>query len=293
VGRWRLAVLCLALISLIKVTALLFLPVYLAHLFFSSGRGNRPQRIYAGGSTLAQALGIFALSWVVFYAPFWRGSVTVTALLVNPGANQYIHSLGTIIRHRLPESLVVQAGANGWRLPEGWTLEAMGAALDTPTRWVLLAITALVILIAAWRARSFAAVLGGWGWSVFAYLAVGSTWTWPWYIAWLIVPAALAGPGRLLASSLIMSLTGLSLYAFAPHMAQPFAYLPGWTGLVVMGPPLLYAIASYIVDRITSPTMTPGAPARSDIAVRADSLRIPAPTNTPDSWYPGSPPYRE
>jgi hypothetical protein len=249
-GKWRLAALALALISLVKITALLFFPAYVAFLFWqgrvASGEWSvvRGARLLRGVWRAGQAGAILVASWVVAYIPFWADGQALRAILVNPAANYYLHSVGQIIRYRLPEGLSSMAAERGWQPPEAWAVDAIGTSINGLTRWSLLGITGLVVLAMMWRARTFPRQLSGWGWSVFAYLTIGSAWAWPWYVSWLLVPMALKGPGRLFNAGLLLCLTSMTLYSMFPFMAPPYEYLPGWTGAVIMVPPLLYVAVS-------------------------------------------------
>ncbi|HYP39081.1 MAG TPA: hypothetical protein VEX13_01875 [Chloroflexia bacterium] len=256
-GKWRLAALALALISLVKITALLFFPAYVALLFWQGwGQGVKGERrgirnmardASRGVWRAAQAGAILVASWVVAYIPFWADGQALRAILVNPAANYYLHSVGQIIRYRLPEGLSSMAAERGWQPPDAWTVDVIGTSIDGLTRWSLLGITGLVVLAMMWRARTFPHLLSGWGWSVFAYLTIGSAWAWPWYVSWLLVPMALKGPGRLFNAGILLCLTSMTLYSMFPFMAPPYEYLPGWTGAIIMGPPLLYVAVSGLI----------------------------------------------
>ncbi len=253
-GRWRLAVLCLALASMVKVIALILLPGYLWLLMWETGgrgtsRGNDSDSVSRGvlGAQLwrvAQALALFAIAWVVCYIPFWDGPATLRPLLSGPATQYYIHSLGAIIRFRLPEAVSSLAMALDWQPARFWTADAIGWRIDWPTRWGLLAITAAVAVLQTWRARTPGAMLMAWGWTLFAYLTIGSVWYWPWYATWLLVPAALVGPGRLFTATQILCASSLLMYAIYPTVAEPFTPLSEWTGLIIMAPPLGYVLAS-------------------------------------------------
>jgi hypothetical protein len=93
-------------------------------------------------------------------------------------------------------------------------------------------------------------MLSAWGWVLFAYLTIGSVWFWPWYVPWLIVPVVLLGPGRLFNATVILCASSMSLYAIYPKMAPPFQEVPGWTGVVIMCPPLLYVGVSYWLEAL-------------------------------------------
>ncbi|HYO49244.1 MAG TPA: hypothetical protein VEW94_05280, partial [Chloroflexia bacterium] len=163
-GKWWLAAFALALISLVKITALLFFPAYVAFLFWQAwergargeGRGARDwaRDVGLGAWRAGQAGAILVASWVVAYIPFWADGQALRAILVNPAANYYLHSIGQIIRYRLPEGLSTMAAQQGWQPPEAWTVDVIGMSIDGLTRWSLLGITGLVVLAMIWRART-------------------------------------------------------------------------------------------------------------------------------------------
>ncbi len=265
-GHWRLAVVCIALASMVKVIAVIFLPGYLWLLFWQRDNREQDQRhsskhtVQARISKLVQGLLIFAAAWVVMYIPFWDGPATLQPLFSGPATHYYIHSLGAVLRFRLPEGLSNLALALDWQPARFWSAEAVGWRIDAPLRWSLLTITAAVALLYTWPARTLPSMVVAWGWVVFAYLTVGSVWFWPWYVAWLLVPAMLAGTGRLFIATQILCATSLTLYAIYPAVAPPFSALSQWTGAVIMVPPLLYVLVSSWREAVLS--RKPASPGR-------------------------------
>ncbi len=135
-----------------------------------------------------------------------------------------------------------------WDIGTSWNGQAIGDSLDKPTRYGLQAIAALLALLYLWRARTFRAMLVALWWTVFAYLAIGSIWFWPWYTSWLIVPMALLGPGRLYTAGQIMCVTSLAVHGLNPATSNLFGWWWAWSGLIIDGPPLLYLLISSTIS---------------------------------------------
>ena len=244
-GRWRMAVLAITLAALVKITALLLLPGYLWLLFWEAKGHTTRERIWAGLLRVAQGAGIAFAATLLAYWPFVQDARTLQLMAEGPPTRMFIHSLGAIIRFKLPEGVSYIAGALGMQPSRFWSVEQVGWRLDWPARWGMLMITGAVAIYQTWRARTFPGAISAWGWLLFTYLTIGSVWFWPWYVAWLLVPVALLGPGRLWNATQILCASSLALYAVFPDRAAPFDMLAGWTGLVVMAPPLLYLLGSY------------------------------------------------
>ncbi len=87
-GRWRWAVMVLALGSLAKLTeGLTFIGPYLAFLFWETRKtssNGTMQLLMRMLSRLGQALGIVAATWVLVWLPFWRGPGTLKIYTENP-----------------------------------------------------------------------------------------------------------------------------------------------------------------------------------------------------------------
>jgi hypothetical protein len=248
-GHWRGAILAIALASLVKVIALVFLPGYLWLLVWE-GNGNPRERILRGASRIGQAVALVAATWAVAYVPFWDGLATLKPLSGGPAANWYVNSIGAAIRMRLPEVISDFAWHEHIRPLYFWTEAQIGMRLDWPTRWGLLLISATAAALVTWRARSFPGMLWAWGWALFAYLTVGSVWFWPWYVSWALVPVALLGPGRLWNALQILCLTSLSYYAIVPRSQSLFKPFDGLSGLLIAAPPLVYVLGSLAVEAL-------------------------------------------
>ncbi|HMA37081.1 MAG TPA: hypothetical protein VKY74_21675 [Chloroflexia bacterium] len=262
-GYWRPAVLALAAASLIKVTALLWLPGYLWLLVWLPAGPRGPAR-QAGLGRVGQALGLTVALWLGCYLPFWAGAATLAPLTTGPAVSRYINSLGALVRLKLPGGLYQLAVASHWQ-PDGfWHLEGLPAVLEWGIRGVALTLTTLVAAAQTWPRRTLRGLLGAWGWITFAYLAVGAVWFWPWYVTWLLVPLALVGPGRLQRAGLIFCATSLALYTLYPIPAPALAELSAWRALLVFGPPLGAALLWHAPARrrrVRQPTGAQSRPA--------------------------------
>jgi len=243
-GYWRAAAVAIALGGLVKVTAFIFLPGYIWLLLWEKKEG-----MLRGLWRATQAVILVAVTCVVAYMPFWAGSATLTHLSGGPAAHFFIHSLGSIIRFKLAEGIALLATGMSWQPAAFWTSAEIGWRLDWPARWGLLLISATAAVLATWKARSFPTMVGAWCWTLLFYLTIGSVWYWPWYATWLLIPAALLGPGRAFTAVQILCASSLAVYALWPTVAPPLDWLTGWTGLIVTGLPLLYLGITAMLDR--------------------------------------------
>jgi hypothetical protein len=249
-GKWRWAVLALALGTLVKVTeGLVFLVPYLGFLFWETRKREGVPLLVSRGLRLAKATAIVVVAWVVAWLPFWEGPATVQAYTNNPGSLYYINSIGTVIRYTIPLQVDRIADEQRWAIADSWDGQAIGDTLDKPTRYGLQAIAGLVALFFIWRARTFRAMLVAIWWMVFAYLAIGSIWFWPWYTSWLLVPMALLGPGRLYVAGQIMCVTSLLIHGLNPQVSPVFGPWWEWSGLIINAPPMLYLLGSAILSK--------------------------------------------
>lgn len=248
-GRWQLAIVALALASLVKVIALIFLPGYLWLLLWSRYRAGKKSGLLSGAWVVVQGLIIMVAAWVLAYLPFWAGPATLKPLAGGPATEFFVNSLGALIRLKSPEAINQIAYNLGLQPYAFWSASAIGARLDWPARWGLLFITATVAVLQTWPARTFQRMLLAWGWVVFIYLSVGSVWFWPWYVTWLIVPVALVEAGRLFKATQILCVSSMAMYAIFPALPSPLSELPGWSGLLIAAPPLLYLAVSALGER--------------------------------------------
>jgi hypothetical protein len=251
-GKWRLAVLALTVGMLIKMLpALFFLAAYVAYLFWQEHRIGSLPLLPSRVARVAQAAIIVGVVWVVAWLPFLGPLETVEVFTNSPGSKFYIHSIGTVIRYTIPDDIGVYTAQHGWQPADQWTAYALGARLDKPTRDTLFLLAALIIVLHLWRARNFRRMLLAMGWATMAYVLVGSTWFWPWYTSWLVVPLALAGPGRLYTAGLITCMSSMVVYGVNPTASfAAFTRLWAWTGLMIAAPPALYLLGSWLYEMV-------------------------------------------
>lgn len=224
--RWRLGALALALACVIKLTAVVFLPGYLWWLFWyrDNARTARTARssnaqsstVTQGMGRVAQALGLIIAIGVAFYLPFWAGPATISVLSNDPAALYFIHSLSTIVNRVAPKTFTGLI------------------------RWIPLLISASVGILQTWPACTLPQMLKAWGWTLFILLTVGVAWFWPWYVSWLLIAVCMLGPGRLWNATQLLCVTSLAIYIIGPGLKSVWPDITLWSGLFVMGPPLLY-----------------------------------------------------
>jgi hypothetical protein len=269
-GKWRLALLALTVGMLIKMLpALFFLAAYVAYLFWQEHRVGSLPLLASRVARVAQAALIVGVVWVVSWLPFLGPVKTVEVFTNSPGSRFYIHSIGTVIRYTIPDDIAVYAAQHSWQPPDQWNAFALGERLDKPTRDTLFLLTAVIIALHLWRARSFRRMLLAMGWATMAYVLLGSTWFWPWYTSWLIVPLALAGPGRLYKAGLIMCMSSMVVYGVNPTASvAAFTRLWAWTGLMIAAPPALYLLGSWLYEMAQRRVRKEGAQGEQWVATK-------------------------
>lgn len=265
-GHWRVAASALALACLIKATALLVWPGFLWLLLWQPQGEVVPKRVpdsTQGGKTLpgekpdwhktgqvVQAIGIALATWVVCYIPFWESIKTLQPLTGGPASRLFINSLASLVRFNGGEWLHGLALAHGWSTLAGSTIESTRVVIEVWIRWLAWGATIALAIPHVWRGRTVVGMLSGWGWLLFFYLTIGALWFWPWYVSWLIVPAALAGPGRLMKATAILCFTSLLVYAVYPALPVALGGLLYWRALFVIAPALFYVGVSGLIARM-------------------------------------------
>lgn len=199
--------------SLVKVPAIGAFPFLLPYLL-------RTNRVY----TLV-GLGLSAALWVAWYAPFWVGPATVTAL---SRGGLFTASLGGLVRLQLLP-------------PLGETLATTAARAITTG---LFALVLVPLLQHAWSARRPQPAIESVYGALMALALVAVTWFQAWYVVWVFAPAACL-PGW----SRRAEVAALSLGAFLHYGIFVYlwvGFLPGQSALVqhlavltVLGPLLL------------------------------------------------------
>jgi hypothetical protein len=130
-----------------------------------------------------------------------------------------------------------------------WSDRAVRDAIRVPALWTLRMLALIIAVMVTWRARTIRRTIRAWGWTVFAWLTIGQSWFWPWYVTWLIVPAALVGSARLRNATLLLGITSMVMYVLdsplGVHSSEPVI----WGGAMIMGPPLVYVGVSLLLER--------------------------------------------
>ncbi len=247
-GRWRFALVALGVAIQIKFSIALFLPGYLWLLFWQAAPGGTFNAFARRLWTVAQAAIILLATIALFYTPFWEGPATLKPLTTGPFAEMFVNSFGYVIRFKLPEGVSQLAHALRWQPADMWTATAISDRLDWPARWGPMLIFLVIFGMQTWRARTFPRMVVAWGWIAFVYVTVGAVWFWPWYVSWLVVIAALVGPGRLFNATQILSLSSMVLYATYWRGDHTFVEWAGYRPLLMLGPPLIYAIVAWWRD---------------------------------------------
>ena len=281
-GRWALAVTALAAAVLVKLIALVLVPGYLWLLLWQ-GRTERPswdpEPWRRGILRVTLAACLFTALVALAYLPFWEGSGVLSSITGGPPATRTVNSLADILKFRGAEWISAFAHAQPWYPYRFWEPAAIAARLDWPLRWGPFMIAAAWAVLRTWGARTFSEMLRAWGWVLLVYLTVASVWYWPWYASWLLVPVALLGSGRLMRAALILTASSMLLYGMFPVMAPPFDNLPTWTGLVIMGPPLLYLLAAWLAERFAQrrPAPVPQGALRPSHGSTSPQAAVPVP----------------
>jgi hypothetical protein len=221
-GRWRLAVVALALACMVKVAALFFLIPYLL---------RAPLPNTTGSAVRFQMAGIVLGVWIGGYTPFWRGPEVLEPLWGGPATTLFANSLAAMLRYNGAEWVQPLTSLN---------TDAVRAVIETPLRWLALLGTLGVGVAWVQRSRSFPALIRGWGWTLFIYLTLGAVWFWPWYVSWLILPATLLGRGRLFNAAQILCFTSMTLYAIYPQLPSYLFDLVYYRSLLIVAPALVY-----------------------------------------------------
>jgi len=228
----------LALSVLTKfVTALLIVPV-VWYLTRSAG-GVRRLALRAASGVVALALG------AVVYAPLWSGLGST----VVEGRQQFITTSPAIL-------LQYYAGTHAWSMRLASLVGEHGGtdAPGTLARYATYAAFGLCYLWFAWRAgRSRRELLQSCCMILFCYLAIATLWFQPWYLAWLVVPAALMPTNTAMIRR--MAVFGISslapYYTFyiwvAKNQPLPWTTMQTITTLIIFVPVAL--LAAYDVCR--------------------------------------------
>jgi hypothetical protein len=256
-GFWPLAASALALGVLVKLPALLLVPGYLWYLFrrdiltFPTGTCLR-----RGAQALARpalALAVMVVTAVLLYLPFWEGARTLLPAVSGPANRLYLHSLAYDIWWNGPQ---LAADLLQVATDRAAFVESVRNFLDANLRPLFTAILGIVAIVLTWGVRTFRGLLVSWGWLMLA-AAMTQGWFWPWYVSWSVALAAVAGSPRLRTATLVYSISALLLYVEEQVLAQHFRAFLDWSGALIMLPPLLYILYSWLTARRRAFSRTP------------------------------------
>jgi alpha-1,6-mannosyltransferase len=213
-GRWRLAVVLVAVGFLVKPLAAVAGPVLLMAAWRAGARPFRELLIGAGIAAVVVALA---------YAPFYAGLQTFQGL-----------ERGSIFSASPGELLVIALEAAGWPLDRAMLVARLAANGS-------FGVLALAALWAVWRRRL--GLAGGLAAVLFGYMLLGSQWFNPWYLLWLLPVGLLASDWRSGALAISFALLAPLTYLlqYDARLVVPAVFLPMlllaavWRGALGLG----------------------------------------------------------
>lgn len=208
--RWLWGVFVLTAATMVKVNALLLLPLLVLR-WMGSLSGIRA-RVGAAVSSLL----LFCVSALLLYAPLWAGWTLLRNVRTNPAATEYENSLWHLLNWRY----YVFTGREQY-IPSQY--------LDG-VRNVFLVAVLLFIALRVWRGWD---LRDAWVWLWIVY-CLSASWIWPWYFVIVVPLAALRGPNN---SALLA--VGLTVGAML--------FWLGWPRQAVPNLPLLYEYRSVLL----------------------------------------------
>lgn len=242
-GRTTLALICFGLAVFTKWVVLLLVPAYLVWAWRAPGL-----RLRAARDLLASTAIVLALV-AVLYGSNWAGWRTLQAVTGGAAATTLRYSLAAWTASTLaPDPEARNPGRvdaeSGFRRPRAPAKALFLTSVERRAKWsfvLLFAAWALALLPSVRRMRDLPRV---WGWTLFAYVCLASTWFWPWYVVWVLALAALGLGTPLARSAFVLSVTALGLTVARAAEAQLGYTLPALP-LYVFLPPLLYAALEF------------------------------------------------
>lgn len=256
-NRWGWAAFALAVASLVKALALLFLPfllIWVWHWTIKSGKAAGASGIAPGRKALMRAgaaTAIIVASWVAAMWPYGGPMSLIWALSVNPATTAQKNSIAGVILVGIPATLysmglLVSETSTNREVIIGDLYRAWYGVVRT----TLQALAGLLLLATCWGAWQSARkephhAMQWWGWAMIVYLTVGSAWFWPWYVSWLFVPVALVGPGRLWNAAQILAVSAMAVYVGFPAVAG-WELWENYVGVVLVVPLAIYLLLSWL-----------------------------------------------
>lgn len=232
--RWHLALPALTAAVLVKASAVLLLPLVVLVAVRHWRHERMPMHRIAVGAVIAVTLAIGAYAWL------WSGTETLLHVV------------------RMNDHVSV-ANSLGYTLMRVATRFAgIDAALSIPflrqAGYLVFVVCYGLIAVRVWHTPS--ALTRSWFDVTFAFLLVGTAWFWPWYVAWIVVGAAVLTDRRRQHAAIAYSITALLMYGVADWRLPVAPYL-GYAIVVLFGhvvPAALFVYALVMERRDARPT---------------------------------------
>jgi hypothetical protein len=188
--KWLIAWPALSAAMLIKATAGLFLPFMLVACLrrLQADPHRRAVADVLGGGLLGVALAIG------LYGLFWAGPDTLRHLSRA--------QLGTVMNSPVAALLILSQYTG---LPVEMRVVSVILASN-----IAFASGYLICLLRQWQGRATLVTASFDGVAVFLF--IGASWFWPWYVAWLLIPAALLQNDRRHVLAIVLSATAMAYY---------------------------------------------------------------------------------
>lgn len=217
--RWLWAVFCLTVAVMVKLNALLLLPLLVLQ-WMGRLSGVRARL----GAAVSSGL-LFCVSALVLYAPLWAGDALLRNVRTNPAATEYENSLWHLLNWRY----YVFTGREQY----------IPSAYVDGVRNVLLVGVLLFIALRVWRGCD---LRDAWVWLWIVY-CLSASWIWPWYFVVVVPLAALRGPGNTALLAGALTLGAMLFWLGWPRQAVPNMSLLYEYRSVLLFAPVLAAMA--------------------------------------------------
>ncbi|MDP9380814.1 MAG: hypothetical protein M3Q29_11825 [Chloroflexota bacterium] len=219
-NRWLYGVFFLVAAAMVKLMALVLLPVLI--LAWLRGLPTHEQRLRAGASAAAVAVG----GGLLLYAPLWGGTALFTNIRDNPAAREYQNSLW--------ELFILKVTRPGF--------DPMYAVFSPDLDLFRNLAFVGVYFFLLWRLWKGQEMMDTMTWVWFAYFLFAA-WFWPWYVLQLIPIAAVRGPGRAAAIAGGLTLGGMLFWLGWPEPALPATpYFFNYRSVLMFAPAIVLAL---------------------------------------------------
>jgi hypothetical protein len=198
--RWTLALPCLSVALLVKVAVVLIVPLVGIVALSQLRQRQVTARSLVVGASMAVGLVLLIYGW------FWSGPTTLLHLASTAQSYQLINS---------PTYVMMWVGRRSGQIDP---------ALAVPSLRLAGSLVFLVAytLVAGRLWRGPATLVTATFDATFLFLLLGAGWFWPWYVTWLLAPAALLVDRRRQFAAALFACTALLLYP-ALHWQLPIA----------------------------------------------------------------------